>query len=136
MKHKIKITILTKPNKFHYVFLFLILSLFPGCLLDRLMELKRQACVFDKHFTVITEPGGGLSLVASHPVLLDKDINWLTGVDPSDKQETSEGLDFLYMFRKQDTPYGGTHLKIGENGTGESGCKQNRGQLVEKGSIH
>ncbi len=85
------------------LFSFFFISFQSSCLLDRLIQLKKQLCSFEKNFHVRIHPDGSLSFIAVNPVLLDKDIIKLTGEYPSKKEIKRGRLAYKYIFRKKDT---------------------------------
>ena len=53
-----------------------------GCLINRMVEVKEQFCEFDSNFSLdFAEPA---SFNMHHPVLLDRDILWLSDAEPTE----------------------------------------------------
>ena len=71
---------------------FLLLVVLPGCLLNRVTTVKAQFCDFDTHFTVAMN--GSMEFQIHDPVLLDSDLVWLSGAEPT---STSMGDDLFLM---------------------------------------
>jgi hypothetical protein len=58
--------------------------LLSGCLVTRLYAFKQQFCDYTRNFTFDTE--SDFRVYLSHPILLDKDVVWLAGTEPSSVQ--------------------------------------------------
>ena len=52
-----------------------------GCMLDRVRQVRSQFCDFEQNFAI--EFGAQPSVVMINPVLLDQDVLWLLGADPT-----------------------------------------------------
>jgi hypothetical protein len=59
----------------------LVLSV-PGCLLNRVITVKEQMCDFETNFVFRFDDTAELRFL--HPILLDSDIVWLAGAEPSE----------------------------------------------------
>jgi hypothetical protein len=81
-----------------FVALLLIFFL-SGCLLQRLFKIKDQLCDFEYNFLI--EVNEGVRLSFREPVLLDTDVTWLVGADPSEWQVMGNQLFMRYIVEKQ-----------------------------------
>jgi hypothetical protein len=70
-----------------------------GCILERIYRVKNQLCDFDNNFQI--ETAEGLSVLLREPVLLDDDVTWLTGADPTELEVTGDGLLMRYIAVKR-----------------------------------
>jgi len=70
-----------------------------GCILERIYRVKNQLCDFDNNFQI--ETSEGLSVLLREPVLLDDDVTWLTGADPTELEVTGDGLLMRYVAEKR-----------------------------------
>ena len=64
--------------------------LLSGCLFNRVVEVKQQACAFDENFEL--QFSDQPKIIMKQPVLLHKDILWMAGVDATSTEETADGL--------------------------------------------
>lgn len=88
-----------KPKQLRLlVFLLCLTVLLSGCVYLRLLQVKNQLKEFDKHFAVQLD--NGLIVHHLHPVLLSKDVHYLTKVDPSFVKQNSSGFTWTYRFEK------------------------------------
>ena len=69
-----------------------------GCVYTRLLSLKSQLEDFEKYVEVQNQ--GDLVLIFKKPVLLSKDLIWLTQLQPSEKKETATEKDWVWRLRK------------------------------------
>jgi hypothetical protein len=81
------------------IFFLLLIPVLNGCILERIYRVKNQLCYFDNNFQI--ETSEGLSLLQREPVLLDDDMIWLTGADPTELEVTGEGLWMRYVAEKR-----------------------------------
>ena len=65
-----------------------------GCLFDRVIDVKEQACEFDENFDL--QFSDTPSILLKNPVLLDRDIVWMTGADPTRTVKNAQGLLMTY----------------------------------------
>lgn len=72
-----------------------------GCLFTRVKEVKSQACAFDENFEV--RFGEYPTIVMKEPVLLDSDILWLVGAEPTYRMQMSDTLLMRYEI-EEDLP--------------------------------
>ena len=72
-----------------------------GCLFNRVVEVKQQACAFDENFEL--QFSGQPKIIMKQPVLLHKDILWMAGVDATRTEETAGGL-LLSFEAEEDVP--------------------------------
>ncbi len=70
-----------------------------GCVYLRLLQTKKQLHSFGRYFELREQ--NGLSLVFKKPVLLEKDIIWLTKSTPTFTTENEEGKQWTYVYEKQ-----------------------------------
>ena len=73
-----------------------------GCVYLRLLEVKNQLKEFDKNFRV--EVAGGFVLHFLDPVLYDKDLLYLSEVEPTRREESENRSVWTYTFVKDATP--------------------------------
>ncbi len=66
-----------------------------GCILERIFRVKRQLCDFEKNFQI--EISQGFRVVLREPVMLDEDITWLTGAEPSERMYAGNELVMTYI---------------------------------------
>ena len=59
-----------------------ILAGLSGCMLDRVLEVRSQFCDFEQNFDLEFDQQPGV--VMTHPVLLDQDVLWLIGAEPTE----------------------------------------------------
>ena len=69
-----------------------------GCLFDRLLEVKAQACEFDQNFEL--QFGESLAVHFNEPVLLERDIVLIIGAEPTLRQETQDRLLLTYQIEE------------------------------------
>lgn len=72
-----------------------------GCLFTRVKEVKNQACAFDENFEV--QFGEIPSIIMKDPVLLDSDVLWLVGADPTHRMQKGGTLLMRYEI-EEDLP--------------------------------
>jgi hypothetical protein len=70
-----------------------------GCILERIFRVKDQLCDFEKNFQI--EIGQGFRVRLREPVMLDKDITWLAGAEPSERQSVGDGLVMTYIAERK-----------------------------------
>jgi hypothetical protein len=83
----------------------------PGCLVNRLVEVKRQSCNFEQNFSVNFE--GDPEILMLHPVMLEHDIELIFGTTPSHSVLNDDVLTATYVFEQVRSPQ--------DPGTPESG---------------
>ena len=72
-----------------------------GCLFNRVMEVRQQFCDFDSNFSVeFTE---SVTLHLAHPVILEKDILWLAGAEPTSVTRTGDLVTMVFVI-EEDLP--------------------------------
>ena len=79
--------------------LLLLTSLLSGCLLFRVYEVKAQFCDYQRNFLLLVG-AEETELRMLHPVMLDKDIVWLLGAQPSYREQRAGELDLVYVIEK------------------------------------
>ncbi len=81
----------------------LVLSvLLSACLITRLYAFKQQFCDYRNNFAFSTRDEFRVTL--SHPVLLDKDVIWLAGTEPSNSQQSATGKQMQWVVDKDLPP--------------------------------
>lgn len=70
-----------------------------GCLLNRVYAFKNQFCDYQANFTLLV--GDGVTLQMHTPVLLDTDVVWLLGADPTTRREAEGRLELTYVVEKE-----------------------------------
>ena len=73
-------------------------SLLSGCILFRIYDFKEQFCDYAANFELLV--GEDIELRMHHPVLLDSDVVWLLGAEPTRREQTADGLDLVYVVEK------------------------------------
>ena len=59
-----------------------LLTALSGCMLDRVLEVRSQFCDFEQNFDI--ELGHQPGIAMTHPVLLEQDVLWLMGAEPTE----------------------------------------------------
>lgn len=72
-----------------------------GCLFNRVVEVKQQACAFDENFEL--QFSDRPTIVMKQPVLLHEDVLWMAGVEATSTVETPEGL-LISFEAEEDVP--------------------------------
>ena len=80
-----------------------------GCVLTRVNALQAQLCDPDNNFELAVDQGVLVSM--REPVLLDTDITWLAGSEPSAQRIEDDVLTMRYVVRK-DQPDSGSEFDI------------------------
>jgi hypothetical protein len=70
-----------------------------GCILERIFRVKNQLCNFEKNFQI--ETSDGFRVVLREPVLLDEDITWLAGAQPSEQKFVGDELVMTYIAERK-----------------------------------
>jgi hypothetical protein len=70
-----------------------------GCILERIFRVKNQLCDFDRNFQI--EISEGFRVLLREPVMLDEDITWLAGAQPSEQQSLGEELVMTYIAERK-----------------------------------
>jgi hypothetical protein len=78
-----------------------------GCILERIFRVKDQLCDFDKYFQI--EISEGFRVILLEPVILDEDITWLAGAQPSEKKFINDELVMAYIAERKGTPTRGQY---------------------------
>jgi len=81
--------------------LILLLSaglLISGCLLQRVYAFKRQFCDYGRNFELVV--GDEIRLNMRNPVLLDSDVVWLIGAEPTREARTGLAVEMTYVVEK------------------------------------
>lgn len=72
-----------------------------GCLVNRVMEVRQQFCDFDSNFTVDFDESATVRF--TDPVILDKDILWLAGTQPTRRTIVEDRVTMAYVI-EEDVP--------------------------------
>jgi len=87
-----------RPQRSLLVFLSVALIL-NGCILERIFRVKNQLCDFEKNFQIeITQ---GFRVLLREPVMLDEDITWLAGAEPTEKKLIGHELVMTYIAQRK-----------------------------------
>ena len=78
--------------------LLVISSQLSGCLLTRLYAFKEQFCEYQTSFTLLVNDG--VTLQIHKPVLLDTDVVWLLGAEPTTRSDNNGQLEMVYVVEK------------------------------------
>lgn len=89
------------------IILITITLLFNGCILERIFRVKKQFCDFEKYFKI--EISDGFRVLLQEPVLLDEDVTWITGAEPSESKFIGSELVMKYVAVKRGTPSNGQY---------------------------
>lgn len=66
-----------------------------GCILERIFRVNNQLCDFENNFQI--EISDGFRVILREPVLLDEDITWLAGAQPSEQKFAGDELVMTYI---------------------------------------
>ena len=120
----------------------LIVSQLGGCLLFRVYEFKEQFCDYQRNFRLLV--GDEIELQLRHPVLLDSDMVWLLGAEPSYRDEVDGELELVYIIEKdlpQPDPAYALPLRLqfsrsdGDNRLSAGIIDKNLGSMITPGLI-
>jgi hypothetical protein len=78
-----------------------------GCILERIFRVKRQLCDFEKNFQI--ETSEGFRVLLREPVMLDEDITWLAGAEPSEREYADRELVMIYIAVRSGTSVDGKY---------------------------
>ena len=73
----------------------------PGCLFTRVKEVKTQACSFEDNFDI--QFSEHPAIVLKNPVLLDSDVLWMVGAEPTHRVQIDDSLLMRYEI-EEDLP--------------------------------
>ena len=73
--------------------------IFNGCILERIFRVKNQLCDFEKNFQI--EISEGFHIILREPVMLDDDITWLAGAEPSEHMVIGNQLIMVYIAERK-----------------------------------
>ncbi len=73
-----------------------------GCILERIFRVKNQLCEFKKNFQIDTSQG--FRVILQEPVMLDEDITWLAGAEPSEQELVGDQLVMTYIAERNGMP--------------------------------
>ena len=82
------------------VWLLLLASmlLLSGCMLFRIVDFKQQFCDYQANFELLV--GDVIELRMHHPALLDSDVVWLLGAEPTRREYQGNTLELVYVVEK------------------------------------
>ena len=95
-----------RPSK-TFPFLLSALLILNGCILDRIFTVKNQLCDFDRNFQI--EYSEGFRVTLREPVLLDDDITWLAGAEPTEQKFVGDELVMTYNAERESAKPGGLY---------------------------
>lgn len=72
--------------------------LLSACLLTRLYAFKQQFCDYQDNFSFTTDGEFRVNLL--HPILLDSDVIWLAGAEPSSRQQDEQSGQMQWIVDK------------------------------------
>jgi hypothetical protein len=78
-----------------------------GCILERIFRVKNQLCDFEKNFQI--EIFQGFRVLLQDPVMLDEDITWLAGAEPTEQQRIGDELVMTYIAERKGVPSDGQY---------------------------
>ncbi len=70
-----------------------------GCILERIFRVKDQLCDFENNFQI--EISDGFHVLLREPVLLDDDITWLAGAEPTELKRIDDELVMTYIAQRK-----------------------------------
>ena len=70
-----------------------------GCILERIFRVKNQLCDFENNFQI--EIAEGFRVLLKEPVMLDEDITWLAGAEPSRQISIGDELVMTYIAERK-----------------------------------
>ena len=73
-----------------------------GCILERVFRFKDQLCDFEQNFQI--DASQGFRVILREPVMLDKDITWLAGAEPTEKELAGDELVMTYIAERNGMP--------------------------------
>jgi hypothetical protein len=73
-----------------------------GCILERIFRVKDQLCEFEKNFVIDTSDG--FRVILREPVMLNDDITWLAGAEPSEQELAGDALVMTYIAERKGMP--------------------------------
>jgi len=84
----------------HRIYLVVLLAAiaFNGCILERVFKVKKQLCNFEKNFQI--DNSEGFRILLRDPVMLDEDITWLAGAEPSEQDFIGDELVMTYIAKR------------------------------------
>ncbi len=83
-----------RPGRF-LIFLLSAALMINGCVLERIFRVKNQLCDFEHNFQI--EISEGFRVILREPVMLDEDITWLAGAEPSEREYVGDELVMIYL---------------------------------------
>ena len=95
-----------RPSKI-FPFLLSVLLILNGCILERIFTVKNQLCDFNRNFQI--EYSEGFRVILREPVLLDDDITWLAGAEPSEQKFVGDELVMTYNAQRKSAKPGGQY---------------------------
>jgi len=70
-----------------------------GCILERIFKVKDQLCNFEKNFQI--DSSAGFRIILKNPIMLDEDITWLAGAEPSEQKFAGDELVMTYIAERK-----------------------------------
>lgn len=82
-----------------------------GCLFNRAAEVKSQFCDFNSNFSLDFDQSAEFQF--RHPIMLDKDILWLTASEPTETVVSSTKKQMVFIMEKSGTaPDPSTDIRV------------------------
>jgi len=78
------------------MWMLLISLLLPGCLLDRFLVMREQACDIEKYVSI--DAGTSIEIALNEPVLIENDLYLIMDAQPTSRLQTENGLLVNYVF--------------------------------------
>jgi len=73
-----------------------------GCIFERIFRVKKQLCDVEENFQIEVRPG--FRVILREPVMLDEDITWLAGAEPSGQMLAGDQLVMTYLAERKSAP--------------------------------
>jgi hypothetical protein len=73
-----------------------------GCILERIFRVKDQLCDFERNFQIDTSQG--FRVILRDPVMLNNDITWLAGAEPTEQKVVGNELVMTYIAERNGKP--------------------------------
>ena len=80
------------------VLLLVLATQLSGCLLNRVYAFKNQFCDYQANFSLLVQDE--VTLQMHNPILLDTDVVWLLGAEPTARSNHGNWLEMLYLVEK------------------------------------
>ena len=79
--------------------LITMILLLNGCILERIFKVQNQLCDFEENFQI--HVSDGFRIMLEEPVMLDDDITWLAGAQPSEQEIVGDNLVMIYIAERK-----------------------------------